>query len=253
MSSRQPIVLIPACSNDLRGFPSHTLQRKYADAVFYGSGCTPLIIPAMGSELDVGMLLNVASGIFLSGSPSNVNAALYGEEITQPQLPQDVLRDDVTIPLIYQAIQRGVPILGVCRGFQEINVALGGTLHQAIHELPQFGQHIIYGDVDPETRYGFTHSVRVVEGSELAKIIGKTELTINSVHDQGIKQLADGLVAEAFAPDGLIEAFRIEQHSTFGMAMQWHPEWKMLDNPDSIAIFKAFGQACHDRCDTQQN
>jgi putative glutamine amidotransferase len=248
--ARPPIVLIPSCSNDIRGHASHTVQRKYADAVFYGSEATPLLIPAMGSALDIDVLLNVASGIFLSGSPSNVGAALYGEEVTQPHLPQDHLRDDVTIPLVKAAIARGVPILGVCRGFQEINVALGGSLHQAVHDLDDYDTHILQGDVTPDERYGFSHPARLVEGGVLHQMLGKIDIHVNSVHGQGIKFLAPSLVAEAFAPDGLIEAFRMKDHPNFGISVQWHPEWNMADNPDSVAIFKAFGQACLDYSNT---
>ena len=242
--TRFPIVLIPACSNDIRGHASHTVQRKYADAVFYGSECTPLLVPAMGAALDIDALLDVASGLCLSGSPSNVGAALYGEDVSQPHLPQDAQRDELMMPLIKRAIERGVPILGVCRGFQEINVALGGSLHQAVHDLDDFDAHILPGDVSPAERYGFTHSARVVQGGVLNKILGKIDIEVNSVHGQGIKNLAPNLVVEALAPDGLVEAFRIADHPNFALAVQWHPEWRMADNPDSVAIFQAFGAAC---------
>mgnify|MGYP003477489292 FL=1 len=139
---------------------------------------------------------------------------------------------------------RGVPILGVCRGFQEINVALGGSLHQAVHDLDDFDAHILPGDVSPAERYGFTHSARVVQGGVLNKILGKIDIEVNSVHGQGIKNLAPNLVVEALAPDGLVEAFRIADHPSFALAVQWHPEWRMADNPDSVAIFQAFGAAC---------
>ncbi|MGL4766794.1 MAG: gamma-glutamyl-gamma-aminobutyrate hydrolase family protein [Formosimonas sp.] len=244
--TRQAVVLIPACSNLVGNHqhPSHTVQRKYSDAVFYGANCTPLLIPAMGAALDVDVLLDLADGIFLSGSPSNVGAALYGEEVTQPQLPQDALRDDLTLPLIKGAVARGMPIFGVCRGFQEMNVALGGTLHQAVHDVPELDRHIAVQASNAEEQYGYSHPAYVAPDGLLHEIIGKQQLMVNSVHGQGIKQLAAGLTAQATAPDGLVEAFTIDAHPSFGLAVQWHPEWKMHDNPDSVALFAAFGDAC---------
>ncbi len=241
---RTPIVLIPACSNQVGVHAAHTVQRKYADAVFYGSQCTTLFIPAMGKELDIDVLLDVADGVFLSGSPSNVNAELYGETISQPHLPQDVFRDEVTIPLVRQAVARGIPIFGVCRGFQEINVAFGGSLHQAVHDVDGLNDHREDKAAPLEVQYAVAHPVNLELDSMVAQITGKDQLMVNSVHGQGINRLGDGLIAEAFAPDCLMEAFRIESHPSFGLAVQWHPEWNMLNNPDSLALFAAFGDAC---------
>lgn len=241
---RSAIVLIPACSNQVGAHAAHTVQRKYADAVFYGAQCTTLFIPAMGKELDMDVLLDSADGVFLSGSPSNVNAELYGETISQPHLPQDVFRDEVTIPLVRQAVARGIPIFGVCRGFQEINVAFGGSLHQAVQEVSGLNDHREDHTVPVEVQYAVAHPVRLDSQSSIAQMTGKSQLMVNSLHGQGINRLGDGLVAEAFAPDGLVEAFRIAQHPLFGLAVQWHPEWNMLDNPDSLALFAAFGDAC---------
>jgi putative glutamine amidotransferase len=243
---RKPVVLISACSNLVgkHGHPSHTVQRKYSDAVFYGAHCTPLLMPAMGDALDLEVLLDVASGIFLSGSPSNVGAALYGEAVTQPQHPQDALRDDLTLPLIRAALLRGLPIFGVCRGFQEINVALGGTLYQAVHDEPLLNRHIALQANNADELYGYTHSVNIAPQGLLQQIVGKPHMTVNSVHGQGIKQLAIGLTSQATAPDGLIEAFTIDSHPSFGLAVQWHPEWQMHNNPDSQALLIAFGNAC---------
>jgi putative glutamine amidotransferase len=243
---RSAVVLIPACSNQVGAHAAHTVQRKYADAVFYGAQCTTLFIPAMGSEMDIEVLLDVADGIFLSGSPSNVNAELYGETISQPHLPQDVFRDEVTIPLVKQAVARGIPILGVCRGFQEINVAFGGTLYQAVHDVVGLNDHREDKTAPIESQYSVAHPVHLVENGALARLLGKSDMMVNSIHGQGIKRLGDGLTAEAHAPDGLVEAFRISSHDSFGWAVQWHPEWQMLSNPDSLAIFAAFGDACRE-------
>lgn len=244
--SQQTVVLIPACSNIVGDLlhPSHTVQRKYTDSVYHGSHCTPLLIPAMGDALDVNALLDLADGLFLSGSASNINAAHYGELITQPQMPQDPLRDDVTLPLIKAAVIRGMPIFGVCRGFQEINVAMGGTLYQAIHETQELQIHMDFSAVNTDGLYCYSHSVDIVPGGKLQELLGKSQTQVNSVHGQGIKQLGIGLTAQAHALDGLIEAFTIDAHSSFSLAVQWHPEWKMAENPDSIILFKEFGEAC---------
>ncbi len=244
---RSAIVLIPACSNQVGVHAAHTVQRKYADAVFYGGQCTTLFIPAMGKELDIDVLLDTTDGVFLSGSPSNVNAELYGETISQPHLPQDVFRDEVTIPLIRQALTRGIPIFGVCRGFQEINVAFGGSLHQAVHDVAGLNDHREDKTAPLEVQYAVAHPVRLEADSAIAAITGKTELMVNSVHGQGIKRLGNGLVAEAFAPDGLVEAFRIAAHPSFGLAVQWHPEWQYQDNRLSQTLFSAFARACQQR------
>ena len=241
---RSAIVLIPACSNQVGVHAAHTVQRKYADAVFYGSQCTTLFIPAMGKELDIDVLLDTADGVFLSGSPSNVNAELYGETISQPHLPQDVFRDEVTIPLVRKAVSRGMPIFGVCRGFQEINVAFGGSLHQAVQEVSGLNDHREDRTAPVEAQYAVSHSVQLAAQGAIAQMTGKSELMVNSLHGQGINRLGAGLVAEAFAPDGLVEAFGIAAHPSFGFAVQWHPEWNMLNNPDSLALFAAFGDAC---------
>ena len=244
--TRNAVVLIPACSNLVGNHlhPSHTVQRKYADAVFYGAQCTPLLIPAMGRDLDIDVLLDLADGIFLAGSPSNVGAALYGEEVKLPHLPQDALRDDLTLPLINAAMARGMPIFGVCRGFQEINVAMGGTLHQAVHDTVGFDRHIAPNASNEEEQYGYSHPAYLVADGFMQQTLGKSQMLVNSVHGQGVNRLAQGLSAEAHAPDGLIEAFKIDAHPSFALAVQWHPEWKMADNPDSLALFEAFGTAC---------
>lgn len=241
---RTAVVLIPACSNRVGAHEAHTAQRKYVDAVFYGAQCTALLIPAMGGQTDIDVILEHADGVFLSGSPSNVNAELYGETITQPHLPQDVHRDDVTIPLIQKAVAMGIPIMGVCRGFQEINVAMGGTLHQAVHDVEGLDDHREDKNAPLDDQYGAAHPVHLVEGGMMSQLLGKTELMVNSIHGQGINRLGDGLTAQAYAPDGLIEAFCIESHTRFGMAVQWHPEWKMYENPDALKLFEAFGNAC---------
>jgi putative glutamine amidotransferase len=171
-----------------------------------------------------------------------VNPARYGAALIDPESPADAARDHVSLALVQAAIRRGMPVLGVCRGFQEINVALGGTLHQAVHDVPGLNDHR-ERDGDPlERQYGPSHAISLTPGGLLARLSGQTTARVNSLHGQGVENLAPGLAVEAVAPDGLIEAYRGEG-PPFLLAVQWHPEWAFRDNLLSTRIFSAFGDA----------
>jgi putative glutamine amidotransferase len=242
---RSPIVLVPACVNQIGAHPYHTTQLKYVAAVADGARCTPLILPALGAATDFEALLALADGILLTGSASNVHASLYGEDVLDPALPLDPARDATTLPLIRAAIKRGIPLLAICRGFQEVNVALGGTLHQAVHEVPGMDDHREQKDQSLEQQYAPSHRVLLDPGGRLVQILnGAAGIMVNSLHGQGIHQLAPGLTAEARAADGLVEAYRVEDAKGFALAVQWHPEWRFSENPDSVKLFRAFGDAC---------
>jgi putative glutamine amidotransferase len=241
---RQPIVLVSACSHQIGQHPYYAAQRKYVDAVVTGAACTPLIVPTLGADAGIDGLLEIADGIMLTGSPSNVHASLYGQEVRDPSLPQDRARDATTLPLIRAALQRGTPLLAICRGFQEINVALGGTLHQAVHEVPGMMDHREAKAETLERQYGPAHKVALVPGGLLARLLdGAGEIDVNSLHGQGVDRLAPGLAVEARAPDGLVEAFSVTG-APFALAVQWHPEWRVSDNPVSMRLYRAFGDAC---------
>jgi putative glutamine amidotransferase len=239
----QPLVLIPCDNRQIGGQYYHALGRKYADAVRLAADCLPLITPTGGAG-DFLPYLEMADGIMLTGSPANVHPSHFGQEVRDPSLPLDVERDSVTLPLVRVAIERGIPLLAICRGHQELNVALGGTLHQAIHELPNKRDHREPSGVAAELQYGPAHDLHILPGSQLEGIVGQSRITVNSLHGQGIDALAAGLVAEAIAPDQVIEAVRISAHPGFSLGVQWHPEWKVMDNPVSVRIFRAFGEAC---------
>lgn len=242
---RSPIVLVPACVNQIGAHPYHTAQFKYVAAVADGVRCTPLIVPALGAATDFEALLALADGVMLTGSPSNVHASLYGEAVLDPSLPQDAARDATTLPLIRAAIKRGIPLLAICRGFQEVNVALGGTLHQAVHEVAGMTDHRENKLHSLDQQYAPSHRVLLDPGGRMAQILdGAAEIMVNSLHGQGIKQLAPALTAEAHADDGLVEAYRVADARGFTLAVQWHPEWRLADNPDSVRLFRAFGDAC---------
>ncbi len=242
---RNPIVLVPACVRQIGAHQNHTAQFKYVDAVVRGAACVPLILPALGEATDLESVLGACHGIMLTGSPSNVHPSHYAQEVLDPSLPQDALRDATTLPLIRAAIKRGIPLIAVCRGFQEMNVALGGSLHQAVQEVAGMRDHRENKAAALDEQYGPAHPVAIALGGKLAAILGGTaDITVNSLHGQGIDTLANGLAIEATAPDGLVEAFSVTNAAGFTLAVQWHPEWQIISNPDSMKIFRAFGQAC---------
>lgn len=242
-----PIVIVPACTTQIGAHPYHVVQMKYVDAVLRAANCLPLVLPALGGATDFEAVLATADGLMLTGSPSNVHPSHYEQDVHNPALPQDPARDATTLPLIRAAVARGIPLLAVCRGFQEVNVALGGSLHQAVQEVAGMQDHREDRTQTLEQQYAASHSVALVPGGRLAQILkGAAKLMVNSLHGQGVAQLARGLRVEARADDGLIEAYSIEGASNFALALQWHPEWRVTENPDSMKIFQAFGQACRD-------
>ena len=239
---QKPVVLIPACNRMIGVHPFHVAGKKYIDAVRL-AGCLPLIVPFVhASEVDE--LLDHADGVLLTGSPSNVHPSHFGEEVHDTTLPLDIDRDAWTLPLIPRALQRGIPLFAICRGFQEANVALGGSLYQAVQEVPGQRDHRGATEGPAELQYGLAHEVHVEAGGLLASIVDQAEFQVNSVHGQGVKRLATGLRVEARAPDGLVEAFSMPEARSFNLCVQWHPEWQAAHNPISLKLFKAFGAAC---------
>ncbi|MFT4192320.1 MAG: gamma-glutamyl-gamma-aminobutyrate hydrolase family protein [Comamonas sp.] len=243
-AARPPRVLIPVCNRTLGHHPFHVVGHKYVQAVRL-AGCLPVVVPNVDGE-ELADWLDFADGVFLSGSPSNVHPSHYGEGVHDASLPLDGLRDHSTLPLIRAAVARGLPLMAVCRGLQEVNVALGGTLHQAVQEQPGLDDHRSPSDEFPvEVQYGLAHEVEVSAGGLLEKLLpGQRRFEVNSLHGQGVARLAPGLRQEARAPDGLVEAFSIAQPPGFGLCVQWHPEWQAAGNPVSTALFTAFGAAC---------
>ena len=222
--------------------PFHIAGKKYVDAVRL-AGCQPLVVP--GADLaEIDELLGLADGVLLTGSPSNVHPSRFGEEVYDPSLPLDPQRDEWILPLIPRALERGVPLFAICRGAQETNVALGGTLHQAVQEIDGLADHRGFGSA--QEQYGPAHPVEVVDGGLLQAIVGSGPITVNSVHGQGVRRLADGLRVEARAPDGLIEAFSKPAAPAFNLCVQWHPEWQAAGNPISMQLLAAFGAACRE-------
>ncbi|MEO8716360.1 MAG: gamma-glutamyl-gamma-aminobutyrate hydrolase family protein [Acetobacteraceae bacterium] len=233
------IVGIPACARTRNGLLWHETPARYAAALEGGAGAIPIMIPPSGAaQLAV---LDRLDGLLIPGSPSNVHPDHYegGESLT-PEM-HDAARDATTLPLIRAAIARGLPVLAICRGIQELNVALGGTLHQKVHDVPARLDHR-GGEGTLDVRYGPKHEIAL--SGRLARMLGAERIMVNSLHGQAIDRPAPGLVVEAVAPDGTIEAVRVAEASGFAYGVQWHPEWGYRDNKASLALFRAFGEAC---------
>lgn len=242
--SRQPIIGVSACTKQIGHNLYHTAGDKYLQAIVQVVGGMPVIIPALGEQLDQVYLLQQLDGLVFTGSPSNVEPHHYAGDASEAGTAHDPARDRTTLPLIKAAIAAGIPVLGICRGFQEMNVAFGGTLHQKVQEVDGYMDHREPEGLPADQHYGLRHALHVQPGGLLAGIGLPSEFLINSIHGQGVQRLAPGLRVEALAPDGLIEAFSVEGAKSFALGVQWHPEWQVRSNPNYLAIFQAFGEAC---------
>lgn len=215
---------------------------KYIDAIAVGARALPMLVPSLDPALDLEELIQACDGILFTGSPSNIEPHHYGGPASAPGTLHDPSRDATTLPLIPRAIAAGVPVLAICRGFQEMNVAYGGTLHQRLHEVG-YSDHREDESQPLEVQYGPAHEVLLDPGGSLRGIAGQERLMVNSLHWQGVDRLGRGLEVEARAPDGVIEAFRVAGAKSFALGLQWHPEWQFETNPFSSALFAAFGDA----------
>jgi putative glutamine amidotransferase len=244
MPAPKPLVWLPACHRDLDlsdpgGYT--VLADRYAAAVT-AFGLQPVLFP-LASAQDVVPLLAHVDGVLLTGSPSNVEARHFGADV----LPHDLLdprRDALTMALVPAALEQGVPLFGVCRGLQEVNVALGGSLYQQVHDEPGLMDHREPADASLAVQFAARHEVLLQPGSAFQSWAGGTRATVNSLHGQGIRRLGAGLVPEALAPDGLVEGVRIEGARAFAYAVQWHPEWRHEQHPFYQRTLEAFAAAC---------
>lgn len=244
----KPLIGVSCCSKDFGpyGVANHAASDTYVHAVDGVVGGVAVLVPANGGAADIATLLGRLDGIILTGSRSNVAPSLYGGPPHVAGTPEDASRDQVTLPLIRQAVARDIPLLAVCRGFQELNVALGGSLHQRLQDLPGRLDHSTPRQPSACVRHGKAHAVSLVAGGWLHGLAGCGEIAVNSLHNQGVDRLAERLAVEASAPDGTIEAVRV-RGATFAAGVQWHPEYDLDTDPVSWGIFASFGEAVRGR------
>jgi putative glutamine amidotransferase len=241
---RTPIVGLPADSKPIGLHRFQAVGEKYIRAVMVGAQALPVLIPSMQPGIDLRALLDELDGLLLTGAYSNIEPHHYGGGPSYEGNLHDPARDANTLSLVKLAIEKQVPLLAVCRGFQEVNVALGGTLHQKVHESG-FDDHREDLDDGLDDQYAPAHPVKL--SGSLARIAASTGAMVNSLHGQGIDRIAPGLSVEARAPDGLVEAVRLDDERSWLLAVQWHPEWKVAENPFYLGIFREFGAACRAR------
>jgi putative glutamine amidotransferase len=239
----KPVVAIPADFRTLDGNVWHATPHQYVRAAVEGSGVMTFLVPALESGNDADEILDRVDGVLVSGSRTNVHPSLYGQEATEADGPFDPGRDATSLPLIRRALERGVPLLAICRGIQELNVVLGGTLASEIQDMPGISDHRKPDVPELDIAYGIRQNVIVKEGSCLASVLGAGEIQVNSLHRQAISKAAPRLAVEAVAEDGTIEAVSVIDAKAFAVGVQWHPEyWVGKDGPSST-LFQAFGDA----------
>jgi putative glutamine amidotransferase len=238
-----PVVGITCDRRMLGKHPFHVAGEKYIAAVRGGSDALPLLLPVLDPPLAAGDILDAVDGLLFTGSPSNVHPDRYKGTAPRDGTLFDLHRDATALPLLETAIARGKPVLCICRGFQELNVAFGGTLHQHVHEVAGRSDHRENPDAPLSEQYGPAHVIAIVEGGILAGLVPERRFDVNSLHSQGIDRLAAALRVEAVAPDGQIEAVSMPAARGFVLGVQWHPEWVYAENDLSRAIFSAFGSA----------
>lgn len=241
----KPLIAVPSDCLGFDGYVWNGAPVQYLEAASKVADVAPLIVPSLGRDSDIQSILAVVDGVLITGAKSNVNPARYGEAATTDHEPFDFARDETSFCLIHAAIRLGLPLFAICRGIQELNVALGGTLSPALQKIPGKLDHRANDKSDSDKKFAIRQPVHVCENTSLSKIVGTGVIMVNSVHQQGINKLAPRLVAEATAPDGTIEAVSVKDAKDFSLGVQWHPEYWATNDIPSNKIFKAFGKAVH--------
>ena len=224
-------------------YPAQHCGESNIEAVSQVAGALPLVLPARPDVAAIPDVLDAVDGVVLPGGRPNVHPSFYGHDETEAHGTFDLNRDNVALPLIRACVEKGVPILGICRGFQEFNVAFGGTLHPEIRDLPGRMNHRMPPDGTLEEKFAHRHVVQLTPGGRFARIFGADEVMVNTLHGQGITDPGERVVVEGYAPDGTPEAIHVEGAAGFAMAVQWHPEWNAAQDPVSRPLFEAFGRA----------
>lgn len=238
---QRPLVGVIACRRQVEGHPAHMVTDKYLNAL-REYGMSPVLIPVWEDGVDR-VLIDRIDGLLLTGSYTNVNPSRYGVARSPENTREDLDRDAAALALIPSTLKRGLPLFGICRGFQEINVAFGGTLHQAVQQVPGLLDHR-EPEGDRNVQYAPSHDLTIEPGGVLAGLYDQPTARVNSLHQQGVDRLGEGLRVEARAPDGLVEAMSVEGAKRFALAVQWHPEWQPREHPLYDALFEQFATAC---------
>jgi len=240
-----PIVLISTDVREADGYRWHATPQTYLDAVREGAGVIPLGLPNI-ADVELDGLLDRVDGVVMTGSRSNVHPSSYGEAPSPAHEPYDPDRDRTSFDLVRKALAKGMPLLSICRGMQELNVALGGTLASEIQDLPGRMDHRAPNSDLQEARFAIRHPIQVRPDGMLHAIVRSDRIDVNSLHRQAIDTLAPGLHVEASAADGTIEAVSGADPDTFVLGVQWHPEYWFRTDATSAALFAAFGKAVRD-------
>jgi putative glutamine amidotransferase len=252
-ADRKPLLGVIACNRIVGGEIASSVMRRYLEAAGRYMNASLLVIPSLPDFVDVPRLASMLDGCLLTGSPSNVTAKRYGLDDPTAQGPFDEERDEVVFRMVHAMIGAGKPVFGICRGLQEINVTLGGTLRLDLRGGAKVDLHHAPADADQDQTFGYEHEVSLTPGGILASALSKDRIAVNSVHYQGIDRIAQDLKVEATAADGLVEACSAQIGCSTILAVQWHPEWRTASNAQSRAIFEVFGKVLRDcansRCD----
>lgn len=227
-------------------YETHGGGRMNSEAIAQVADCLPLIVPSDPAIAPVDELMARCDGFLLTGARPNVHPEAYGEPETEAHGEFDHNRDALTLPLIRACVEAGQPFFGVCRGFQEVNVAMGGSLYPEIRDLPGRDNHRMPPDGTLEEKFALRHVVTLTEGGVFHELFGTLEVMTNTLHGQGIKTPGARIVIEGHAPDGTPEAIHVADAPGFTLSVQWHPEWNAAQDPVSRTLFEAFGAAVHD-------
>ena len=239
----RPVLGIICCNRQINDQPAQAVMTRYLNSALAYADCSGLLIPALPELVSAKDVVARLDGLFLTGTPSNVEPARYGAIVEEPPGPFDPDRDEMTSRLIEATLDIGKPVFGICRGFQELNVAFGGTLRRDMAEHPELIPHHAPDEGDFDALFAHVHPVELKAGGVLRKAYGAETLDVISVHYQGADRLGSGLRVEATAPDGVIEAVSAEVNGAPVLAVQWHPEWKAHENPQSQLFFRLLGKA----------
>lgn len=239
----QPLIAVSTDVRQLYNYLWHAAPQQYLEAAVAAAGVFPVLVPSFGDRLDFDRLLAAVDGVMITGSGSNVHPSLYGGDASEANGPYDPARDSTTLPLIRKAIDHGVPLLAICRGIQELNVALGGTLATEIQDRPGLFDHRAPQSDSRDEQFAIRQTVTIKSGTCLAGVVGAGEFKVNSLHRQAVDRLGTRLQVEVVADDGTVEAVSVENARAFAIGVQWHPEYWVNSDEASERIFRAFGDA----------